>query len=221
MSWASTQDYYRLINQKIQAHRGRQNSAEILISSVNFQEIIDFQVKNQWGLAGNLLAAKAKNLEQAGASAFLIASNTMHKTLTDILKHVKMPVLNIFDGTSNSIREKNFKHVGLLGTRYTMNDPFFKAEYAKRGISTITPNMADATKINEIIFKELIHGIVKDESRVALRTISQRLVDEGAEGVILGCTELPLLVELKKESVHYFDTTEIHADMAVKWLISR
>lgn len=220
MSWASTQEYYRLINLGVQAHHGRQNSAELLISSVNFQDIIDWQIKGQWNLAGDLLARKTQQLQCAGATAFLIASNTMHKVLNQVLANVQIPALDIFDGTAIAIRDKGFKHVGLLGTRYTMNDSFFRDEYAKRGIEIVTPNKADGVAINEVIFKELIHGIITEKSRGTLRDVSQRLMECGAEGIILGCTELPLLLKPSEEKIPMFDTTEIHVGMAIKWQTS-
>lgn len=219
MSWTSTASYYRLINHGFHAAKGKQHSADLLLSSVDFQTIIDLQVQNKWLEAGEILADRAKNLVGSGAEALLIASNTMHKVLNVVEKDCAVPILNIFDAVSDAIRAANITTVGLLGTRYTMNDPYFVQEYKKRGITVISPDSADAKLINEIIFRELIHGTITDKSRGDLVNIAERLQKRGCGGVVLGCTELALLEP--KSDVMFFDSTELHCNMAIRWLTSQ
>lgn len=223
MSWASTLEYYRLLNESIQATRGKQHSADLLVASVDFQKIIEFQVRNQWDEAGQFLRLRAESLEQSGAKALLIASNTMHRVVDHVTSGLSIPVLNIFDAVAASLQTRGIKRAGLLGTRYTMNDPFFREEYRKRGIVIVVPDSADAAAINGIIFRELIHGTTTETSRVAVKNIAERLTQKGADGIILGCTELPLLFSTIEKSsksfsqAMFFDTTELHVAMALKW----
>lgn len=219
MSWVSTQHYYRLINEQVNAALGRQHSAEILLASVDFQRIVDAQVKGDWTLLGNLLADRAQSLERAGASAFIIASNTMHLVLERILDAVDMPALNIFDATAAAIAARGMTRVGLLGTRYTMNHAFYRDEYAKRGVHVVIPNAADAKGVNEIIFRELIHDVVKPASLIFYQQVVDRLTGSGAEGVILGCTEIGILLKPAASIVPLFDTTTLHARAGSSWLV--
>ena len=195
LSWASTQQYYHLINEEINRVRGRQASAELLIRSIDFQPVIDAQVRNDWNAAAGLLCDAARDLECGGAKAFLIASNTMHL-------------------------------VGLLGTRYTMSLSFFREEYARRGIDVIVPETKDCARVNEVIFKELIHNQVRPQSQGLIWDVMARLRKAGAEGVILGCTELELLTGERSQTsnpdlrdVQIFDTTALHAMSAAEWLL--
>ena len=226
LSWASTQQYYRLINEEINRARGRQASAQLLIRSIDFQPVIDAQVRNDWNAAAALLCDAAEDLERGGAKAFMIASNTMHLVYDRVRDAVGIPGLNIFDAVATKIHEKNLRKVGLLGTRYTMNLSFFREEYDRRGVDVIVPQPQDAARINEVIFKELIHNQVKPESQEILRVVMEGLSDAGAEGVILGCTELELLLQGKTENarlhntdIPVFDSTAIHAQAAVQWLL--
>lgn len=223
MSWSSTLEYYRLLNQGIHAVRGKQHSADVMIASVDFQQIIDLQVKNHWNEAGALLSLKARGLQRSGAGALMIASNTMHRVLDHVTASSDLPILNIFDGVATALRDAGIQKAGLLGTRYTMSDPFFKTQYQTRDIAIITPETDDAKKINEIIFRELIHGTVMDRSRFQLNEMSMRLLDRGAEAIVLGCTELPLLTknELQNPQLPFFDTTHIHVEMGLKWLLNQ
>ena len=226
LSWASTHQYYRLINEEINRARGRQSSAQLLIRSVDFQPVIDAQVRNDWNAAGDLLCDAARDLERGGAKAFLIASNTMHLVYEQVCRSVAIPGLNIFDATATKIKAKGLQKLGLLGTRYTMNLKFFREEYASRGIDVLVPKAKDASRINEIIFKELIHNQVKPASQETMREVIATLRQSGAEGVILGCTELELLLDDKSRtsnsdsgSLEIFDTTASHAHAAVDWLL--
>ncbi|NBQ52285.1 MAG: amino acid racemase [Proteobacteria bacterium] len=227
LSWASTQQYYRLINEEINRVRGRQASAQLLIRSIDFQPVIDAQVRNDWNAAGAFLCEAARDLERGGAKAFLIASNTMHLVYNQVCDAVSIPGLNIFDATAGQITAKGLHKVGLLGTRYTMSLSFFREEYARRGIDVIVPEAKDAARVNAVIFKELIHNQVRPESQKLIWDVMARLRDAGADGVILGCTELELLIT--EDSVNsnddpgklpIFDTTVHHTKVAAEWLLS-
>lgn len=219
MSWVSTQQYYRQINLQINAALGKQHSAPLVVSSVNFQEIIHLQTRGDWDSAGQILAHHGEALERAGCGAFLIASNTMHKTYAHVKRALTIPGINIFDATSAAIRATDLKSVALLGTRYTMTDPFYRDEYKKRGIDVITPDGNDGRIVNEIIFKELIHDVVRTESKAAFVGVIERLIKKGAQAVILGCTEIELLIKPGDVSLPTFDTTALHAQAASEWLL--
>jgi aspartate racemase len=219
MSWVSTQQYYRLINKKVNEVRGRQHSAPLLISSVNFQDIVNSQTRGDWQTAGEILADCAKELETAGCGAFLIASNTMHKVYEQTQNAVTIPGINIFDVTAKAINASGFKKLGLLGTRYTMSDPFFRDAYNARGIDIIGPQGQDAHALNEIIFKELIHEIVLPQSKLICKNIVERLSAKGADAVILGCTEIEWIIKQEDVPLNVFDTTNLHATAAADWLL--
>jgi aspartate racemase len=219
MSWVSTQQYYRLINKKVNEVRGRQHSAPLIVSSVNFQDIVNAQTRGDWHTAGVILADCAKELESVGCGAFLIASNTMHKVYEQTQKAVAMPGINIFDVTAKAINASGCKKIGLLGTRYTMQDPFFRDAYHARGIDVIVPEGNDAHALNEIIFKELIHEIVLPQSKLVCKGIVERLSKLGADAVILGCTEIEWVLKQEDVSVKIFDTTCLHATSAADWLL--
>lgn len=226
LSWASTQQYYRLINEEINRVRGRQASAQLSIRSIDFQPVIDAQVRNDWNAAGAFLCEAARDLERGGAKAFLIASNTMHLVYNQVCDAVSIPGLNIFDATAGQITAKGLHKVGLLGTRYTMSLSFFREEYARRGIDVIVPEAKDAARVNAVIFKELIHNQIKPESKTLIWDVMARLRDAGAEGVILGCTELELLTGDRPqistpflEDIQVYDTTALHAMAAAQWLL--
>ena len=219
MSWVSTQDYYRVINEKIGQALGRQHSAELVIASVDFQQVVDAQVRGDWNHAGAILTEHAQALERAGARAFLVASNTMHRVIAQVEEAVNIPALNIFDATTAAILRSGKKRLGLLGTRYTMDHPFYRTEYERRGVNVIVPDAEDARKVNEIIFRELIHNVVRPESSQIYREIVERLVSRGVDGVILGCTEIGLLLKAEGSTVTLFDTSTLHASMAADWLL--
>ena len=221
MSWVSTQSYYAGLNTAVGAARGRQHSAELLIASIDFQPIVDAQARDDWAAAAEVLAASAQGLERAGADAFLIASNTMHRVLAPVRAAVTIPALDIFDATAAAVRAAGLTRVGLLGTRYTMSHAFYRDEFARRGVEIIVPEAHDAKRVNEIIFKELIHGTVRPAAVAVYRDVMARLAAAGAGGVVLGCTEIALLFpgETAADGVPLFDTTALHVAMAAGWLL--
>jgi len=220
MSWVSTQQYYRLINKLVNESLGRQHSASLLIESVNFQDIISAQIRGDWHRAGLILGDSAKALASVGCGTFLIASNTMHMVFEQTQQAVSIPGINIFDVTAAAINDSKFTKIALLGTRYTMSDPFFRVAYKSRGIDIMVPDGSDAQIVNDIIFKELIHEIIRPESKAACKVVVERLMDRGADAVILGCTELEWI--LKQEDVYatLFNTTELHSKAAAAWLLA-
>ncbi len=220
MSWVSTQQYYRYINQFVNQSRGRQHSAQLFIGSVNFQDIVNAQNRGDWQAAGDILAVCARGLEAAGCTAFLIASNTMHLVYQHTQKAVDMPGINIFDATAAAINASNHKKFALLGTRYTMSDPFFREAYLSRGIDIIVPEKDDAHALNEIIFKELIHEVIRPESKAICQNMVERLKARGADAVILGCTEIEWILKPADVSLPLFDTTKLHAKAAADWLLA-
>ena len=221
LSWASTQIYYRLINESYGTIRGGQSSAPLLLASVDFQPIVNAQSRGDWSKAGAILADAGIRLERAGASALRIASNTMHLVVDQISSAIKVPILNIFDATAAAIKSAGMSKVGILGTRYTMSDPFFAEQYKLRGVQVVSPSKADAGRVNEIIFRELIRNQISDDSRTYFEQVVRRMADDGAEGVIMGCTEISLLLDPKNSPVSLFDTTSLHASVGVDWLLGK
>jgi len=220
MSWASTLQYYRRINTLINKSRGRQYSAPLVVTSVNFQDIIDAQTRDDWQAAGQILEDCARGLAATGCGTFLIASNTMHKVYEQVMQSVNIPGINIFDVTAAAIKESKYKKIALLGTRYTMYDPFFREAYKSREIDIIVPESKDAHAINMIIFKELIHDKISYESKNVCHDIIGRLINKGVEGIILGCTELESIFIENEASITMFNTAELHANAAAKWLLN-
>jgi aspartate racemase len=220
MSWVSTQQYYRLINKFVNESRGRQHSAPLFIASVNFQDIVNAQTRGDWQAAGAILIECAKGLASAGSGAFLIASNTMHMVYQQTQNAVSIPGINIFDVTAKAIKAAKLEKIALLGTRYTMSNPFFKEAYKSRGIDIMVPDGNDAHTVNEIIFKELIHETIRPESKKACQSVVERLKTRGAEAVILGCTEIEWILKPEDVSLTLFDTTELHARAAADWLLA-
>jgi aspartate racemase len=222
LSWASTIQYYRLVNLEINRALGRQASAEILLRSVDFQPIVDAQVRDDWQAAGKILTAAARDLESGGARAFLIASNTMHLVYDHIAREVGIPGINIFDATCEALREKQIDRALILGTRYTMGMQFYRDEYRRRGIDVAVPDETDARRVNEIIFRELIHGRVNAGSAAYLRGLVAGAAANGTKAVILGCTELDLLLDDRDKipGCAIIDTTSCHARAAAKWMLS-
>jgi len=221
LSWASTIQYYRLINLEINRALGRQASAELMVRSVDFQPVIDAQTRGDWQAAGEILVAAARDLERGGAKAFLIASNTMHSCYDQVAREVGIPGINIFDALCETLREKKIDRALLLGTRYTMGMPFYRNEYQRRGIDVTTPEEADARRVNEIIFRELIHDRVRPDSVRYFHELIEREAARGTRAVILGCTELELLARARDASLacQIIDTTSCHASAAAKWMM--
>jgi aspartate racemase len=215
MSWESSIEYERLINQEVRARLGGTASADLLIRSFNFADIERLQEAGDWDEAGRVLAAAAVDLVAAGAELLVLCTNTMHQVADAITSAVDVPFIHIADATAAAVHRAGIHRVGLLGTRYTMEQPFYRDRLAGHGFDVRTPNDADRTIVHEIIYDELVQGIITDESREQMLEIAEALIAGGCEGVIAGCTEIELLVTPQDVSVPYFPTTHIHAMAAV------
>ncbi|MGE9761788.1 aspartate/glutamate racemase family protein [Pseudomonas sp. PDM20] len=212
MSWESTIPYYRQINERIKERLGGLHSAKVALYSVDFHEIERLQHAGDWDAAGRVLADAARSLKAAGADFLVLCTNTMHKVAPAIEAAVDIPLLHIADPTAEAIRATGVATVGLLGTRFTMEQAFYKDRLVDRfGLKVLTPNEADRQVVHRIIYEELCLGRIRDESREEYRRIIAALVEQGAEAVILGCTEISLLVGPADASVPLFDTTALHA----------
>jgi aspartate racemase len=221
MTWHSTVDYYRLINEGVQKRLGGSRSAEIVMLSVDFGPVEELQGRGDWAAMGRLMAGAARTLESAGAEGLVICANTMHRLADDILREVRIPLIHIADATAAVVKRVGLGTVGLLGTRYTMEMDFYRGRLAERhGLNVLIPDEPGRTAVHDIIYKELGLGIIKEESRRIYAAIIEDLKRRGAEGVILGCTEIPLLVKPADSPVPVFDTTAIHAAAAVDFALA-
>jgi aspartate racemase len=221
MSWESTIPYYRLINEGIKHRLGGLHSASLLLHSVDFHEIEACQASGEWDKAGEILAQAALGLERAGAEGILLCTNTMHKVADHIEGRCALPFLHIADATGRAIQAAGMKRVALLGTRYTMEQDFYRGRLsAQFGIECLIPDDADRARINQIIFDELCLGTFSEASRAFYIEVIGKLAEEGAEGVIFGCTEIGLLVPEEQSPITVFDTTAIHAADAVEFMLS-
>ena len=210
----STIMYYEVLNNLASIHYGENNSCKVIINSVNFAEVSRLQKEDRWDLLDQLMAKAAKSLELAGAHCVLICANTMHLTIDAVKKAVSIPVIHIAEATAERIKAKNLKRVALLGTKYTMEKDFYTQVLKSFGITGIIPNLEDRNSIHDIIYNELSKGVLNDASKQIYLQIIDKLIAIGAEGVILGCTEIPLLIKQDDVSVPVFDTTTIHATKA-------
>ena len=220
MSPESTTLYYRIINREVNRCLGDNHSADIVMHSVDFEEVVRMQKSGDWEAAGALLAASATKLEGAGAQLLLVATNTMHKVAPAIERAPTVPLLHVVDATAIAIREQGMQKVGLLGTTFTMSDGFYPERMAVQGIQTIVPTESEQTDINRIIFEQLCLGRVEPEAVQYLQKVITGLKEQGAQGVILGCTELCLAVEADKTPLPVFDSTTIHALAAVEAVLT-
>jgi len=220
VSWESTAIYYSVINREVQRRLGGFHSAKIVLFSVDFAELEILARTSQWDALAVRLSDAAQALERAGAQMVLLCANTMHHDAGRVAQSVALPLLHICDCTAERIKAQGLKRVALLGTAYTMNEDFYKDRLRANGLDVIVPNVADRAVINRVIFEELVLGKVEAASRQAYREIIARQVADGAQGVILGCTELPMLVKPEDSAVPLFDTTEIHALAAVDLALS-
>ena len=215
MSWHSTLEYYKLINEMISKHLGGNNSAEVIIRSINFADITKLMDKNDW-LEISLTLAKAKvDLELAGADIFLLCSNTVHHAIPNIKRYAETNFLHIAEVTADKVVSQKIKKVALLGTKFTMTQDFYKKNLESHGLKVLVPNESDINFIDKVIFEELCKGIVRKNSKIKFLRIVESMVEQGVEGIILGCTELPLIIEQEDSFVPLFDTTKIHAEAAV------
>lgn len=215
MSWESTAEYYRIINQAIRERLGGYHSAKILLYSVDFDEIEQLQHQDRWHELSRLMVDAAGRVAAAGAELVIICSNTMHKAADAVESKINIPFLHIADATAAKIKQDGVRKAGLLGTGFTMEQDFYRERMERQGIATIVPDATDRRHVHEIIYRELVHGIIKDESRNIYRRIIARLAGEGAEGIILGCTEIPLLVKQEHADIPLYDTALIHTHAAV------
>ncbi|HEX7674151.1 MAG TPA: amino acid racemase [Bdellovibrio sp.] len=221
MSWESTVPYYRLINEHIKTKLGGLHSAELMLYSMDFQKIANLQRQGDWDGAGRVLGEAAVSLKNAGAEAIIVCTNTMHKVAEQIENHSGLPLLHIADATAQAIHAKKVKKVALLGTCYTMEQSFYRDRLAAQfGIETLIPDADARAQINKIIFEELCVGVVREDSRQFFKNVISDLVAQGAEGVILGCTEIGMLISCEHASVPVFDTTIIHANFAAEFMLS-
>jgi aspartate racemase len=221
MSWESTVPYYRIVNETVRERLGGLHSAKLVLYSIDFHEIELLQHSGAWDESGRRLAQAARSLEAAGADFLVLCTNTMHKVANSIESAVSIPLFHIADPTAQEIKEAGLKRVGLLGTRFTMEQEFYRGRLRdQHHLDVLIPDDADRGVVHKIIYEELCLGWVCDASRAEYRRIIQRLVDQGAQGVILGCTEISLLVGPSDSSVPIFDTTSIHARKAAEWALS-
>lgn len=222
MSWESSAEYYRLINQTVKERLGGLHSARSVLFTVDFAEIEQMQHSGRWADAGALLADAAQSLERAGADCIVLCTNTMHKVADTIIAAVAVPFIHIADATASAIQAHGLQRIGLLGTRFTMEETFYIERLSNQfGLDVLVPEAADRAVVNRVIYEELCLGMVRDESRDQYRAIMERLVAQGAQGIILGCTEITLLVSASDSHVPLFDTTRLHALAAVDFALSR
>lgn len=219
MSWESSLEYYRILNEETKLLLGDTHSADCLMYSFDFDEVEKLQHRDEWEKLTQLMVDKAEALKMAGAAFIVICTNTMHLMAEDISSHTGLEVLHIARATGQAILEKKLDKVLLLGTKFTMEGNFYKDVLNDMNIEVIIPSDQDRTLVHEVIYKELIKGVFIEESRQAFINIIEKAKVHGAEGVILGCTEIPLLIQQEHTDVHVFDTTEIHAKAAVKHAI--
>ncbi|MGO2497569.1 MAG: aspartate/glutamate racemase family protein [Vibrio litoralis] len=221
MSWESTVSYYQALNEGIKAELGGLHSAKICLYSVDFSEIEALQHQGKWDETAVILSKAAQSVEAGGADCLLICTNTMHKVAPQIEANITIPILHIADATAEQLLSDGVTKVGLLGTRFTMEQDFYKRRLVdKFGIEVLVPNEDDRDVIHSVIYEELCQGVVNAESRERYLDVVDRLASQGAQAVILGCTEIALLINQNHTNVPLYDTTKIHADYAVKWAIS-
>ena len=219
MSWESTVTYYKIINETVKEKLGGLHSAKCILYSVDFQEIEECQANGNWEKSGEILGEAANNLEKAGADFIVICTNTMHKVINQIKEKISIPILHIAEMTAEKILEKGLKNIALLGTKYTMEQDFYKSKLIEKGINVIIPDKNDVEIINKVIYDELCLGTINSNSKKKFLEIVDKLRSKGAEGIILGCTEIGLLIKNEDTDVPLFDTAVIHAEEAAIYSI--
>lgn len=212
MSWESSADYYRIVNQVVKRELGGLHSAKCILFSVDFQEIEKYQYAGEWDKSADVLANAAQSLERAGADFIVICTNTMHKVVPQIEKAITIPILHIAQMTADELKKNKITKVGLLGTIFTMEQDFYKQKLIENGIDVVIPDSDDRQSVNRVIYDELCLGVTKAESKASYLAIIEKLSQQGAQGVILGCTEIGMLVKQADTNVPLFDTTQIHAE---------
>ncbi len=216
MSWESTVTYYQMINEAVKRRLGGLHSAELVLYSVDFAEIEKCQAEGDWERSGEILSEAAAALERAGAEMILICTNTMHKVAPQIQANIQVPLVHIAEATADELNRRGIRRAALLGTKYTMTQDFYKAKLVEAGIEVLVPDEADMETVNDVIYQELCLGEIRAESKEKFLAIIRRLESQGAEGVILGCTEIGLLVKQEDVELPVFDTTLIHGEKAVE-----
>ncbi|MGX1265498.1 aspartate racemase [Rossellomorea marisflavi] len=220
MSWESSSEYYRLINQGINRKLGGHHSAKSIMVSVDFEEVKHYQHIGKWDKATELMIEGAQQIERGGADFLLICTNTMHKMADDVQKAIGIPLLHIADATAQSIKDAGLTKIGLLGTAFTMEETFYKGRLSSHhGLEVVVPEQDDRQLVHDIIYRELCLGKIVSESRRDYQQVIGKLIDKGCQGVILGCTEISLLIKQGDVAVPLFDTTEIHAEAAVAYAL--
>ena len=219
MSWESTVTYYEVINKTVKELLGGLHSAKCLLYSVDFHEIEKYQASGEWDKSGTVLTEVAIKLENGGADFIVICTNTMHKVVPIIQNKINIPILHIAEATADVLRQNSIHKVGLLGTKYTMTQNFYKDKLIERGIEVVIPSTSDIEIVNSIIYEELCLGIIKKKSKEEYLRIVNDLQENGVEGVILGCTEIGLLIQQEDTDVKLFDTAHIHAEQVAKYAI--
>lgn len=221
MSWENTIDYYRIINEMVKKELGEWYSAEILLYSVNFEEVLQLQNQNNWNELVKLMIIICKKLELAGSKAIVICSNTMHKIATEIEAEISIPLINVVDETAKAIKSMNIKTVGLLGTKFTMEGDFYTEKLnEKYEINTLIPDKSEREYIHQAIYQEFAKGKFLESTKEKFLMIIEKLIKKGVEGIILGCTELPMLINSQDVSVPLYDTLKIHLRAAVDFLLA-
>lgn len=219
MSWESTAEYYRLVNTLVREQLGGLHSADLVLVSVDFAGIEAMQVEGRWDEAGEVLAAAAVQLQDSGAEAVLLCTNTMHKVAPVIEAAITVPFLHLADATAQAALDGGFTRVGLLGTAFTMEQPFYVDRLATQGLEVVVPSARDRAEVHRVIYDELCLGQVLEASRAAYVAVIGRLVDEGCQAVILGCTEIELLISAQDSPVPVLPTTRLHAEAAVRFAL--
>jgi len=220
MSWESSLEYYRIINEGIKAQQGGLHSAKCILLSVDFAEVEALQREGDWAQAGRMMAAAARSLQAGGADCVLLCTNTMHISADEIEAAIQIPFLHIADATAWVVKAAGIQTIGLLGTRFTMEKDFYRGRLEQNfGLQVIIPEEKDREVVHHVIYDELVLGTIRAESRQQYARIIERMVKQGAQGIILGCTEIGLLVHQEDSPVPLFDTTRIHADVAVQFAL--
>ncbi len=215
-SWESTKTYYEYLNEITNRELGGMHSAKILLCSLDFAEVISLIEKGEWEKAGEISVRAAHTLETAGADFILLCANTAHKSYDQIQSSIKIPVLHIGEAVADRLSDMQIRKAGLLGTKYTMGEDFYKPYLIRKGIEVLVPQQEDMIKVNSIIYDELCRGIIRNESREVLLRVIEDLCSKGAEGIVLGCTELGLILQDGDAPIPLFDTVRIHSEAAVK-----
>ena len=219
ITWHSSIDYERALNEGVNEALGGSSSADLIVRSYDFQQIANAQAAGDWDGLAATFAKDARALEAAGAEAILICANTMHLVAPQVQRAINIPIIHMLDVTADAIQAAGLDSVALLGTGYTMRMPFYRDHMAIRGIEVIAPDEPDLTAVHDLIYEELARGVVRDEGRDLVLGVTERLLDRGAQGVIAGCTEIPLVVTQSDLEVPYFDTVQLHVAAALKFAL--